>query len=164
VKVSEAPPSGWYPDPSGGVRLRYWDGTDWTDDFRARPTTAAAADIAAGVASGDLVTYGADLSRAGLQQLASRRSDADAIVSQVRQATREEIDRANQLAQQRIRDFRREVTPIVSSYSNRMFNLLRLIAILIFLAVIAWLVFQAAASQSLFDWLGDRIDDLTESG
>lgn len=27
------PPSGWYPDPSGAVRLRYWDGGRWTDHF-----------------------------------------------------------------------------------------------------------------------------------
>jgi hypothetical protein len=27
---------------------------------------------------------------------------------------------------------------------------------------IAWLLFQAIASQSLFEWLGDRIDNLTE--
>jgi Protein of unknown function (DUF2510) len=164
VKVSEAPPSGWYPDPHGGVRLRYWDGTDWTEEFRARPTTAAAAGIAASVASGDLVTYGAELSRAGVPQFVGRRADADAIVSQVRQATREEIDRANLLAQQRIRDIRREVTPIISGYSNKIFNLLRLIAILILIGVIAWLAFQAIASQSFFDWLGDRIDGLTESG
>jgi hypothetical protein len=165
VKISEAPPAGWYPDPSGGVRLRYWDGTDWTDEFRARPSSGIAADIATtAIAPGDVVTYGTDLGRAGLQQLAARRADTDVIVSSVRQATREEIDRANLLAQQRIRDIRREVTPIVSQYSNRVFNLLRLIVALLFVAFIAWLIFQAAASQSLFDWIGDRIDDLTESG
>ena len=25
------PPANWYPDPSGNARLRYWDGTRWTD-------------------------------------------------------------------------------------------------------------------------------------
>jgi Protein of unknown function (DUF2510) len=24
------PPEGWYPDPSGEARLRWWSGTDWT--------------------------------------------------------------------------------------------------------------------------------------
>lgn len=28
----EAIPADWYSDPSGEARLRYWDGTDWTDD------------------------------------------------------------------------------------------------------------------------------------
>lgn len=27
-----APPAGWYPDPHGVARLRYWDGTRWTED------------------------------------------------------------------------------------------------------------------------------------
>jgi hypothetical protein len=25
------PKAGWYPDPTGDSRLRYWDGSDWTD-------------------------------------------------------------------------------------------------------------------------------------
>ncbi len=28
----DAAPADWYPDPAGEARLRYWDGTDWTDD------------------------------------------------------------------------------------------------------------------------------------
>ena len=29
--VTEAPPFGWYPDPSGRHEQRYWDGTRWTE-------------------------------------------------------------------------------------------------------------------------------------
>ena len=25
------PPANWYPDPYGEKRLRYWDGSTWTD-------------------------------------------------------------------------------------------------------------------------------------
>ena len=38
MRVADAPQPGWYPDPAGGVRLRWWDGTDWSDDFRSRPS------------------------------------------------------------------------------------------------------------------------------
>lgn len=28
---ADAPPAGWFPDPKGVARLRYWDGATWTD-------------------------------------------------------------------------------------------------------------------------------------
>jgi hypothetical protein len=33
-----SPPSGWYPDPAGGVGLRYWDGAAWTERTEPTPT------------------------------------------------------------------------------------------------------------------------------
>jgi hypothetical protein len=32
---SAGPPAGWYPDPQGQARLRYWDGAAWTDQTSA---------------------------------------------------------------------------------------------------------------------------------
>jgi hypothetical protein len=32
---SGGPPAGWYPDPQGQARLRYWDGIGWTDQTSA---------------------------------------------------------------------------------------------------------------------------------
>jgi hypothetical protein len=32
---ASGPPSGWYPDPTGEARLRYWDGKDWTENTSA---------------------------------------------------------------------------------------------------------------------------------
>jgi hypothetical protein len=32
---SSGPPAGWYPDPQGQARLRYWDGGTWTDQTSA---------------------------------------------------------------------------------------------------------------------------------
>lgn len=31
--VNTNPPAGWYPDPSGAPRQRYFDGYDWTQHF-----------------------------------------------------------------------------------------------------------------------------------
>lgn len=37
--------AGWYPDPEGDTtRLRYWDGTQWTNDYTAAPGAAPTAD------------------------------------------------------------------------------------------------------------------------
>lgn len=35
------PPAGWYPDPSGAPRRRYWDGGTWTDQFAEVPVAGA---------------------------------------------------------------------------------------------------------------------------
>ncbi|RIJ08537.1 DUF2510 domain-containing protein, partial [Clavibacter nebraskensis] len=36
-------PAGWYADPAGSDRLRWWDGTRWTDHLADAPAAAAAA-------------------------------------------------------------------------------------------------------------------------
>lgn len=33
-------PAGWYPDPSGGPRQRWWDGVSWTENYSAPQVTA----------------------------------------------------------------------------------------------------------------------------
>jgi hypothetical protein len=36
-------PAGWYADPENAANVRYWDGSQWTDDFApAQPTGALA--------------------------------------------------------------------------------------------------------------------------
>jgi hypothetical protein len=39
------PNDGWYEDPQDPSRLRYWDGTGWTDSYAARPDPTAAPGI-----------------------------------------------------------------------------------------------------------------------
>lgn len=36
----QPPPPGWYDDPSGTDRQRWWDGAHWSDHYRARPNDA----------------------------------------------------------------------------------------------------------------------------
>ena len=36
--MASTPMRGWYPDPSGAPRQRYWDGVQWTGHAPARPT------------------------------------------------------------------------------------------------------------------------------
>lgn len=51
-------PAGWYPDPEGRPDERYWDGSAWTNEFRAPhapqlppPTPSAIAVVAPGTVS-----------------------------------------------------------------------------------------------------------------
>ena len=39
---SSTPAAGWYPDPAGTPRTRWWDGTRWTENY-SEPATPAAA-------------------------------------------------------------------------------------------------------------------------
>lgn len=38
-KEAKPQPAGWYPDPYGSGRLRWWDGTVWRDQYADPPTT-----------------------------------------------------------------------------------------------------------------------------
>jgi hypothetical protein len=142
--------------------LRWWEGTDWTDDYRAPPTSTELATAAK--RSERAVSDASMTDRAAGVGPPTRlsRSDTEDIIGQVRQAARGEIDRAADVLTQRARGMARELQPLVTEYSNRFFRVLRVIAVLVVVFVIAWLVFETIAQQSFFDWLGDRIDNLSE--
>jgi hypothetical protein len=162
VRRSDAPPPGWYPDPEGGARLRWWEGTDWTDDYRAPPSSAAQAIAARRAAQTPRARSVPEVPTAAAGTTRISREDAEDIISQVRHAARSEVDRAADIFSQRARAATREIQPLVTEYTNRFFGWLRIIAVLVVVVVIAWFVFQAIAQQSLFEWIGDRIDNLTD--
>jgi hypothetical protein len=158
VKVIDAPRAGWYPDPSGSARLRWWDGTDWTDMFRPPPTLSELARAKA--TSRDPSAAVASIADTAKDRLS--RSDIDAVVSEVRQVARSEVDRAAQAFQQRATTAARQFQPLVSEYTNRLLRWLRILIVIAVIALIGWILFSAVAEVTFFEWLGDRIDALTE--
>ena len=56
----------------------------------------------------------------------------------------------------------RQIQPLVTEYTNKAFRWLRIIAVIAVVLLIAWIAFQAIAQVSFFEWIGDRIDNLTD--
>jgi hypothetical protein len=96
MKLADAPPPGWYPDPEGTSRLRWWEGIDWTDLYRARPTRTE-------LEARQLSTYGGEIpgssSPAAVRQVgalvsqvpeyhSALRRDAEEIIAEVRKVAR----------------------------------------------------------------------------
>lgn len=157
MRLEDAPPPGWYPDPEGRAHLRWWEGTDWTDERRALPITAET-ENALRVA----VEAAASAGAAAGPHAGQRRTDTSQIVSQVRDATREELGRAGDLLSQRMQTSMEHGRSLVAEYADRVLRWVRIAVVLAALLVIAWFVFQFVAQVTLLEWLGDRIDNVTD--
>jgi len=159
VKLVDAPPSGWYPDPAGGYQLRWWDGLDWTDERRTLPNRAALDRALAEAASDD--TDSVDTAAVASNASGWGRRDTSEIITQVRDATRSEIERAGEVLSQRAEEVVRRVQPLISEYTNKFIRMVRIVGAVAALVLVAWFVFQFILQASLFGWIGDRIDNLT---
>lgn len=167
MRAVDAPRAGWYPDPENRATLRFWDGLDWTDARRSPPSAAellsferrdafaAAHQYVAPVAAEGGALRAGGASRVG-------RPESQQIVEDVRRATRSEVDRAADLFSQRARQIQRDIVPIVSEYTNRLVRWIRFAAILAVVLLVAYFAFQVIAQASLFEWIGDRIDNFTD--
>jgi hypothetical protein len=160
VKVSDAPREGWYPDPEGRLRLRWWDGTDWSDRFRPLPEAAQGG--APSVVPGDADE--ADIWSQASTVAGRVPQSTAAVVEQVRLAARQEAQLAAQEFERRARALTGEIPPLISQYTSKVMRLVRIALVLAFVVFVAWLAFQLVVQKSLFDWVGDRIDNLTDNG
>ncbi len=157
MRIAEAPREGWYPDPDGRERLRWWDGLDWTDIRRAPPSSA---ELTRSVLPVPEQMTGGQVPQ---QQYGGyNRQDAQAIIDEVRTVARQELDRAANDFSARATTAVRSVTPLISEYTSKALRWVKFALGLATFLFIAWLLFQAIASQSFFDWVGDRIDNLTD--
>ena len=162
MKVSDAPPPGWYPDPEGRARLRWWDGTDWSDRYRLRPLGAQD--------QGQLETQVLEASGRRRPRTTWRSSATSthlpaqtaAVVEQVRLAAHAEAKRAAQDFEARARAITGEIPPLISQYTNKFMRWFRVALVLSFIVLMAWFIYTFFVQKSFFDWLGDRIDNLTD--
>jgi hypothetical protein len=159
MRTSEAPSAGWYPDPQNRTRLRWWDGTDWTDVRRAPPSEA---ELQRFSAAHPAVSAGQTIEEMRAAAGAASRVDAQQIITEVRNVARAEVDRAAQEFTHRAQSAVRSVTPLIDSYATRFTRAIKWSAILAIVLVIAWFTFQTIAQASFFEWIGDRIDNLTD--
>ncbi len=84
------------------------------------------------------------------------------MVEEARRAARAEVDRAVQEFSARARDARRQFEPLVTQYGDRFMRGLRLVAIAAVVLLVLWMVLQTVGQTTLLEWLGDRIDSITE--
>lgn len=155
MRIQDAPPPGWYPDPEGTSRLRYWEGTDWSDRFRARPSDAQLVQMLTDV---HLQGEGAHRWVPDAPPLAS---DPTAMVEQVRLAARAEAERAAQMFGHQARSVTRDLQPLISEYTSKITRWFRILSILAIIILVGWVLWQFFIQVSLFQWVGDRIDNLT---
>lgn len=164
MKEADAPRPGWYPDPTGGSWLRWWDGRDWTDHRRAPPNTGMS-DVAGHVDAGADVereTGAADSPlKSQVRSSPQRTRDETAeIMAEVRKVARDEVDRAVHTLSGRARDVTRGIEPLISEYGDRVMRWIRNLGLVAIGLVVLWMVLQTFAQTSLMDFVGDRIDDL----
>jgi hypothetical protein len=163
MRKIDAPPAGWYPDPEHSARLRWWDGLDWTDIRRAPPSDA---ELIAAEENREFFesAQGANpMPMAGGSQ--SRRvgpNDTHEIIAEVRSVAREELDRAAEQFSQRATNAVRSVTPLITDYGSQVKKWIRWAFIIGIVLLVGYFVFQVIVQASFFDWLGERIDNVTD--
>jgi hypothetical protein len=159
MRIDDAPPAGWYPDPEGGARLRFWEGTDWSDRWRA-PPTAGVVEIQARAAKAAREQFDDVGGHVNVGSL--NRQDSEAIINQVRVAARAEAERAAGMFRQEARTAAQNLTPLISEYTSKVIRWIRILSVIAVLLLVGWIAFQIFAQISLFEWIGDRIDNLTD--
>ena len=153
----DAPQAGWYPDPLSRTQLLWWDGLDWTRVRRAPPSDSELEASKVAIERPPPLEVGASVPQSGMS-----RADSQRIIAEVRDVARDEVDRAAEMFGQRASAAAREITPLITGYTNRLLNWVRIGIVVATILLVGWFVFQVIAEATFLDWLGDRIDNITD--
>jgi len=157
VRLEDAPPAGWYPDPERAGRLRWWEGADWADRWRAPPTAGEIEAVQRLVHEQETTPTRSTRSRP--DQVRDRTSEAEQIVSQVRQAAREEVARAATELTRRAQSTFDRYGAVALRFLRRVWRWTRIAIVVAAVLVVAWYVLQFIAQAAFLEWVGDRIDN-----
>lgn len=177
MKASEAPAAGWYPDPAGGTRLRWWDGRDWAERWRSAPPShhidleEIAAQARARVegsgngGGGDMASQAPGA--VGVVRDRRSRQDMDQLLGDMRRIARKEVERATGALTDTAREATTSLEASLKSMADQYIPTVlkwvkRGVGIVVVLGLILFLL-QAVGSVAqvrLLDWLGERIDSL----
>ena len=161
MKLADAPPPGWYPDPAGTSRLRWWEGTDWTDTYRAPPTPSELEIKASHQHGGPVPVVRPKRASEPATEHGLTRRDAEQVIAEVRQVARSEVNRAADVFSQRAQAATRQIQPLITEYTTKVKRWFRIAVVIIPIVVLSWVIFEAVVQVSFFKWIGERIDSLS---
>lgn len=164
MKRADAPRAGWYPDPTGDHRLRWWDGTDWTDHRRIRPPREGDGGDGSAAVGSDTGSAEATVADRAVRTAARSTTQSDqtaAMLAEARKVARDEVGKAVRDVQRQVEHARWKYEPMLREYLGRARRWLRTLVIAAVIVGVLWVVLQTVAQVSLLDWLGERVDAVT---